>query len=102
MAGSRLYFRLVREVLADDVRYADCRRFSYEDCHMLSFVLSRGPSTSYQDYHMFPIIIVRRYEAVMNDVVQVVHAHALKNRLLADPGTPGILRVCCRVCVSAE
>ena len=25
-----------------------------------------------------------------------------KNRLLADPGTPGTLRVWCRVCVSAE
>ena len=33
----------------------------------------------------------------------IVGSHTvIKNRLLADPGTPGTLRVWCRVCVSAE
>ena len=52
--------RVSGRVTFDATTYVDCRRFSYQECHMLSVVPSRGPYNSYQDSHMFPII-VRRY-----------------------------------------
>ena len=44
-------------VFSTALQYVDCPRFPYQDCHVFSFVPSRGPSKSYQDYHMFPIIV---------------------------------------------
>ena len=51
------------ELMAALKMCVDCRRLSYQDCHMLSYSPSRGPLKLYQDYHIFPII-ARRYVKV--------------------------------------
>ena len=50
-------------------------------------------------FMMATILVVRARTALATATATMT---TVKHHLLADPGTPGTLRVRCRVCVSAE